>query len=88
MFKTKNLNQYISGVILYDETIKQKTSEGTTFPEFLSNNDILPGIKVDKGVIALSSGSDEKITEGLDGLSKRLIEYKSWELNLQNGACD
>ena len=77
LFKTKNLNQYISGVILYDETIKQKTSEGTTFPEFLSNNDILPGIKVDKGVIALSSGSDEKITEGLDGLSKRLIEYKS-----------
>ena len=52
MFKTKNLNQLYKWSYFYDETIKQKTSEGTTFPEFLSNNEKIPGIKVDKGVIA------------------------------------
>ncbi len=76
LFKTENLNEHISGVILYDETIKQSTSEGTPFGEFLTKNNILPGIKVDKGAIAIHPNSDEKVTEGLDGLSERLKEYK------------
>ena len=53
LFKTKNLSQFISGVILYDETIRQNTSEGIPFPEYLSKNGIIPGIKVDKGAIPL-----------------------------------
>ena len=77
LFKAKGLKDYISGVILYDETIKQDGSDGIPFTKFLSNNDIIPGIKVDKGAIPISSSSDEKITEGLDGLSNRLTEYKS-----------
>ena len=77
LFKAKGIKDYISGVILYDETIKQEGSDGIPFTKFLSNNNIIPGIKVDKGALPLSSGSDEKITEGLDGLSNRLTEYKS-----------
>ena len=76
LFKTKNLNEFISGVILYDETIKQNTSEGIPFPKYLSDIGIIPGIKVDKGAIPLSKDSDEKFTEGLDGLAERLKEYK------------
>ena len=76
LFKTKNLNEFISGVILFDETIKQSTSDGIPFAEYLSQNNIAPGIKVDSGAIPILSGSSEKITEGLDGLSKRLKEYK------------
>ena len=76
LFKTKNLNQYIVELFFMMKQLNRKQVKEQLFL-VLSNNDILPGIKVDKGVIALSSGSDEKITEGLDGLSKRLIEYKS-----------
>ncbi len=76
LFKTKNLNEFISGVILYDETIKQNTSEGIPFPKYLSENGIIPGIKVDTGAIPLSKDSEEKFTEGLDGLNERLDEYK------------
>ena len=76
LFKTKNLNEFISGVILYDETIKQNTSEGIPFAKYLSDIGIIPGIKVDKGAIPLSNDSDEKFTEGLDGLAERLKEYK------------
>ena len=77
LFKTKNLNQFISGVILYDETIKQNTSEGIPFPKYLSDIGIIPGIKVDKGAIPLTKDSEEKFTEGLDGLNERLKEYKT-----------
>ena len=77
LFKTKNLNEFISGVILYDETIKQNTSEGVPFPKYLSDIGIIPGIKVDKGAIPLSKDSEEKFTEGLDGLNERLKEYKT-----------
>ena len=77
LFKTKNLSKFISGVILYDETIRQNTSEGIPFPEYLSKNGIIPGIKVDKGAIPLCKDSEEKFTEGLDGLDDRLKEYKS-----------
>ncbi len=77
LFKTKNLNGFISGIILYDETIKQSTSEGIPFPVYLEKKKIAPGIKVDAGAIPITNESSEKITEGLDGLSKRLQEYKA-----------
>ena len=77
LFTSDKLSDYISGIILYDETIKQSTSEGVPFPEFLKKNNILPGIKVDTGAIPILSKSSEKITEGLDGLAQRLDEYKN-----------
>ena len=76
LFKTHDLNKFISGVILFDETIRQSTSEGMPFGEFLKDLGILVGIKVDTGALPLSLGSNEKITEGLDGLAKRIQEYK------------
>jgi len=77
LFTTENLNQFISGIILYDETIKQSTSDGIPFPEYLSKNGIIPGIKVDKGATPLTKDSEEKFTEGLDDLNERLNEYKT-----------
>lgn len=65
----------LSGIILYDETIRQKASDGTSFPELLSKLGIIPGIKVDKGLIDLQNFPGEKVTEGLDGLAVRLAEY-------------
>ncbi len=65
----------LSGVILYDETIRQKASDGIPFPEFLSKLGIIPGIKVDKGTVDLENFPGEKVTEGLDGLAARLAEY-------------
>ena len=65
----------ISGVILYDETLRQKTKDGTPFPQYLTKHGIIPGIKVDTGAKPLAGFPDETITEGLDGLRERLIEY-------------
>ena len=65
----------ISGVILYDETIKQKTSSGKTIPELIKSFGSIPGIKVDTGAKVLAGSPEEKITEGLDGLRERLSEY-------------
>ena len=73
LFTSKNFQDYISGVILYDETIRQKKN-GKSIPEILSEQKVLPGIKVDKGAKKLVS-SDETVTEGLDGLRERLSEY-------------
>ena len=70
-------NKYISGMILYDETIRQSTSDGTPFAEKLTNDGIMPGIKVDTGAKDFALHSNEKITEGLDGLRERLAEYKN-----------
>jgi fructose-bisphosphate aldolase class I len=70
-----NIERYISGVILYDETIRQNTDEGLSFAHTLSRNGIIPGIKVDKGLVPLDNFEPETITEGLDGLAKRLKEY-------------
>ena len=70
-------NKYISGMILYDETIRQSTSDGTPFAKRLTNDGIMPGIKVDTGAKDFALHSNEKITEGLDGLRERLAEYKS-----------
>jgi len=75
MFETPGLEEYVSGVILYDETLRQKGSDNTPVPEVLSKKGILPGIKVDAGAKDLALHPDEKITEGLDGLRERLAEY-------------
>ena len=66
---------YISGVILYDETIRQDASDGSKFPEMLEKVGIMPGIKVDTGAKPLAFASEEKVTEGLDGLRDRIAEY-------------
>jgi fructose-bisphosphate aldolase class I len=75
LFTTPGVSDYISGVILFDETIRQKASDGTPFPEILSRQGIVPGIKVDQGAKDLSGFPGEKVTEGLDGLRARLAEY-------------
>lgn len=75
LFTTPGAADYISGVILYDETLRQKTKDGTPFPEYLKKLGIVPGIKVDAGAKALPGFPDETITEGLDGLRERLAEY-------------
>jgi fructose-bisphosphate aldolase class I len=70
------LGQYISGIILYDETIRQKTAAGKPFPDVLKEQGIIPGIKVDMGAKEFALHPGEKVTEGLDGLRERLAEYK------------
>ena len=75
LFRAEGLGKYISGAILYDETIRQNTADGTPLTKLLSEQDILPGIKVDTGAKALAGSEDEKITEGLDGLRDRVAEY-------------
>lgn len=69
--------EFISGVIMFDETIRQSSADGTPFPEFLSRQGILPGIKVDKSTKPLAGCPDEPITDGLDGLRERLAEYSA-----------
>ena len=76
LFTTKGSGEFISGVILFDETIRQKTRDGRTFVEALEQQGIIPGIKVDKGAKAMANFAGEKITEGLDGLRERLAEYR------------
>jgi len=75
LFTAPEIENYISGVILYDETIRQKAADGTPFPKLLDKRGILPGIKVDKGAKVLAGHPDEKVTEGLDGLRERFAEY-------------
>ena len=76
LFTTSGMEEYISGVILFDETLRQSTiADGTAFPQYLKNLGVIPGIKVDKGAKELASHSGEKVTEGLDGLRDRLVEY-------------
>lgn len=77
LFTTPGVDQYISGVIFFDETIRQQTDKGASFPKILSDKGILPGIKVDKGAQPLPGSPMEKTTEGLDGLEERLKEYKA-----------
>jgi fructose-bisphosphate aldolase class I len=72
-----DVEQYISGVILFDETIRQSAADGTPFPEVLEKKGIIPGIKVDAGAKDLAGFPNEKVTEGLDGLRGRLQEYHS-----------
>ena len=75
LFSSSNMSDCIGGVILYDETIKQKTSNNKTIPELIQSSNSIPGIKVDTGAKILAKSPKEKITEGLDGLRERLKEY-------------
>src|SRR5436189_5238062 len=75
LFTTSGVEEFISGVILFDETIRQSSADGTPFPKLLESRGIIPGIKVDKGAKPLANAEGETITEGLDGLRERLEEY-------------
>jgi len=78
LFTTKGMKDFISGVILFDETIRQSTiKDGAPIPEFLAGLEVIPGIKVDAGAKDLAGMDGEKVTEGLDGLDERLKEYYS-----------
>ena len=76
LFTTEGAEEFISGVILFDETIRQTSADGTPFPKLLESRGIIPGIKVDKGAKPLADAPGETITEGLDGLRERLNEYR------------
>src|ERR1700747_2434832 len=75
LFAAPGAAESISGVIMYDETIRQKTKDGTPFPQYLARQGIIPGIKVDLGAKPLAGFPGETITEGLDGWRERLVEY-------------
>lgn len=75
LFSAEGLGQYISGTILYDETLRQSAADGTPLVDLLGKQGILPGIKVDAGAKPLAGSEDEKVTEGLDGLRERVAEY-------------
>jgi fructose-bisphosphate aldolase, class I len=76
LFTTPGAEEHISGVILFDETIRQSSADATPFPELLESKGVIPGIKVDKGAKPLALAEGETITEGLDGLRDRLNEYR------------
>jgi len=75
LFSTNGVEEFISGVILFDETLRQSSMDEILFPEFLAKKPLIPGIKVDLGTKSLGFFENEKITEGLDGLDKRFAEY-------------
>jgi fructose-bisphosphate aldolase, class I len=75
LFTTPGMEQFISGVIMFDETIRQSTADGVAFPKLLESLGVIPGIKVDTGAKDLPRFPGEKITEGVDGLRERLAEY-------------
>jgi fructose-bisphosphate aldolase class I len=75
LFTTPGMEEHISGVILFDETIRQTSADGTPFPKLLEDKSVIPGIKVDKGAKVLALAEGETVTEGLDGLRDRLAEY-------------
>jgi fructose-bisphosphate aldolase, class I len=75
LFSAKGMGQYIGGVILYDETLRQKSADGTPFPDLLAKQGAIPGIKVDTGAKDMALCPGETVTEGLDGLAKRGAEY-------------
>lgn len=76
LFTTPEIETFISGIILFDETLRQSTQEGEPFPKHLADKGIIPGIKVDKGLTGVPGTKDEKVTQGLDGLAQRLAEYR------------
>ena len=81
LMTTPHCQSFITGVILYEETLNQMTTQGIPFPQALQQQGILPGIKVDKGLVRLANTQDENITQGLDGLPERLAAYQA------KGAC-
>ena len=76
LFTTEGAEEYIGGVILFDETLRQSSADGTPFPKLLESKGIVPGIKVDTGAKPLALAEGETVTEGLDGLRERLNEYR------------
>ena len=76
LFTTSGMEDHISGVILFDETIRQSSADGTPFPQLLERKGVIPGIKVDKGAKPLALAEGETVTEGLDGLRDRFNEYR------------
>ena len=76
LFTTKGVGEFISGVIMFDETIRQSTKDGTSFVKVLQDAGIIPGIKVDTGAKPLAKAPKETVTEGLDGLRERLVDYR------------
>jgi fructose-bisphosphate aldolase, class I len=76
LFTTEGIGEFLSGVILFDETLRQKASDGTPLPKVLENQGVIPGIKVDKSTVNLPLSPGEKFTQGLDGLGERLAEYR------------
>ncbi len=76
LFTSQGIQEFVSGVILYEETLFQKSADGTPFPQLLAKQGIIPGIKVDKGTKPLAGSPTETLTEGLDGLRERLTKYK------------
>jgi fructose-bisphosphate aldolase class I len=75
LFSAAGVEQHLSGVILFDETARQKAVDGRQIPQYLAGKGIVPGIKVDKGLVNIPFTREEKVTEGLDGLQKRMKEY-------------
>jgi fructose-bisphosphate aldolase, class I len=77
LFTTPGIEEFISGIIMFDETIRDKTSDGTAFPELLIKKGIIPGIKVDEGKDPMPGYPGDTLTKGLEGLASRLAEYKN-----------
>ena len=77
LFTTPGLNEFVSGIILFEETLTQQSDDGTPLPDVLAKQGIVPGIKVDKGLRPLANAPGDKITQGLDGLAERLQTYKT-----------
>ncbi len=77
LFTASGMADHVSGVILFDETIRQSAADGTPFPKLLAAEGVIPGIKVDAGAKDLAGAPDETVTEGLDGLRERLAEYRA-----------
>src|SRR5215218_10432843 len=75
LFTTPNIAEFVSGVILFDETLRQSTRDGTNFAAYLQKNGIIPGIKVDAGAVDMPLHPGEKVTEGLDKLPQRMEDY-------------
>ena len=75
LFSSESMKKCISGVILFDETLRQTSSSGLSIPELIKKSGSIPGIKVDKGAKLLAGSNNEKVTEGLDGLRERMEEY-------------
>lgn len=75
LFRTEGAEEFVSGVILFDETLRQNAADGTPLVDLLKSKGVIPGIKVDKGAKALAGAEGETVTEGLDGLRERLAEY-------------
>jgi fructose-bisphosphate aldolase class I len=76
LFTTEGIGEFLSGVILFDETLRQEASDGMLLPKVLENQGVIPGIKVDKSTVSMPLSPNEKFTQGLDGLGERLSEYR------------